>query len=125
MQVSYDVVNIYSSVLLDRSIEVIVEFLQDHHAESKKRTKLNLTDIQRHLKLFLSECCFLYSNVILTLKDLRPIGLLIMVVLSEYYLQRIEHISIIQAVTRNLAPKTSKRFVDDSHSRFGNREQSL
>ena len=125
MQVSYDVVNIYSSVLLDRSIEVIVEFLQDDHAESKKRTKLNLTDIQRHLKLFLSECCFLYSNVIWTLKDLGPIGLLIVVVLSEYYLQRIEHISITQAVTRNLAPKTSKRFVDDSHSRFGDREQSL
>ena len=48
-----------------------------------------------------------------------------MVVLSECYLQRIEHISITQALNLNLAPKTFKRFVDDSHARFNNREQSL
>ena len=48
-----------------------------------------------------------------------------MVVLSECYLQRIEHMSITQALTLNLAPKTFKRFVDDSHARFSNREQSL
>ena len=55
-----------------------------------------------------------------------PIGLSIMVVvLSECYLQRIEHISITQAHNLNLAPKTFKRFADDSHARFDNREQSL
>ena len=48
-----------------------------------------------------------------------------MVVLSESYLQRIEHTSITQALNLNLAPKTFKRFVDDSHARFNNREQSL
>ena len=48
-----------------------------------------------------------------------------MVVLSECYLQRIEHISITQALKLNLAPKTFKRFADDSHARFNNREQSL
>ena len=48
-----------------------------------------------------------------------------MVVLSECSLQRIEHISITQALILNLAPKTFKRFVDDSHARFNNREQSL
>ena len=44
---------------------------------------------------------------------------------SECYLQRIKHISIIQALNLNLAPKTFKRFVEDSHARFNNREQSL
>ena len=48
-----------------------------------------------------------------------------MVVLSESYLQRIEHISITQALNLNSAPKTFKRFFDDSHARFNNREQSL
>ena len=48
-----------------------------------------------------------------------------MVVLSECYLQRIEHTSITQALNLNLAPKTFKRFVDDSHAGFNNREQSL
>ena len=45
-QLSYDVVNLYASVPLDRSIQVIVEFLEDDDAELKKRTKLYLTDIQ-------------------------------------------------------------------------------
>ena len=48
-----------------------------------------------------------------------------MVVLSECYLQRFKHISVIQAFTLNLAPKPFKRFVDDIHARFNNREQSL
>ena len=48
-----------------------------------------------------------------------------MVVLSEYYLQRIGHIPITQDLTLNLAPKKLKGFVDDSHARFNNREQSL
>ena len=68
-QVSYDVVNLYPSVPLDRSIQVIVEFLQDDHAELKKRTKLNLTDIQQLLELCLSECYFLYNNLIWTLEN--------------------------------------------------------
>ena len=58
IQVSYDAVKLYPSVPLDRSIQVIVEFLQDDHAELKKRTKLNLTDIQQLLELCLSECYF-------------------------------------------------------------------
>ena len=58
IQVSYDVVNLYTSVPLDRSVQVIVEFLQDDHAELKNRTKLNLTDIQQLLEVCLSECYF-------------------------------------------------------------------
>ena len=127
IQVSYDVWNLYPSVPLDRSIQVLdlFKFLQDDHTELKKRTKLNITDIQQLLKLCLSECYFLYNNVIWTLENSGPIGLSIMVVLSECYLQRIEHTSITQALNLNLAPKTFKRFVDDSHARFNNREQLL
>ena len=44
-----------------------------------------------------------------------------MVVLSECYLQRIEHISTTQALTLNLAPKPFKKFIDGSHARFNNR----
>ena len=54
-----------------------------------------------------------------------PLGLSIMVVLSECYLQRIEYISITQALNLNLAPKTFKKFIDDSYARLNNREQSL
>ena len=61
IQISYDVVNLYPSVPLDRSIQVIDEFLQDDHPKLKKRIKLNLTDIQQLLELRLSECYFLYK----------------------------------------------------------------
>ena len=39
IQVSYNVANLYPSVPLDRSIQVINEFLQDDHTKLKKRTK--------------------------------------------------------------------------------------
>ena len=48
-----------------------------------------------------------------------------MAVLSECYLQRIENISVTEALTLNSAPKPFKRFADDSHARFNTREQSL
>ena len=48
-----------------------------------------------------------------------------MVVLSECYLQRIEHTYITQAPNLNLAPNASKKFVDDSHAIFNNREPPL
>ena len=47
-----------------------------------------------------------------------------MAVLSECYLQRIENISVTEALTLNSAPKPFKRFADDSHARFNTREQS-
>ena len=58
IQVSYDVVNVYQSVPLDRSVRVIVEFLQDDHAELKKRTKLSLEDIKQLLELCLVNVIF-------------------------------------------------------------------
>ena len=82
-------------------------------------------DIQQLLELCLSECYFLYNNIIWTLENSESIGLSILVVLYECYPQRIEHISSTQALTLNLAPKTFRRFVDDSHARFNTKEQSL
>jgi hypothetical protein len=43
-----------------------------------------------------------------------------MVVMSEAYLQHIEFNAIKQALSINIAPKTYKRYVDDSHARFTN-----
>ena len=74
----------------------------------KKRTKLDLTDTQQLLELCLNECYFICNNVIWTQGSLRPIGLSIMVVLSECDLQKIGNISITQALIPSLAIKTSK-----------------
>ena len=56
IQTSYDVVNLYPSVPLDRSIQVIVEFLQEDHEKLKKKAKLNLINIHQLLELCSSEC---------------------------------------------------------------------
>ena len=41
-----------------------------------------------------------------------------MVVLSESYVQNLEHKAIAEALTLNLAPKAYRRYVDDTHARF-------
>ena len=48
-----------------------------------------------------------------------------MVVLSECYLQKLEKKSIVLSFARNISPKAFKRYVDDSHVRFENKENSL
>ena len=47
-----------------------------------------------------------------------------MVVLSESYVQNLEHKAIAEALTLNLAPKTYRRYVDDTHVRFTSKKQS-
>ena len=47
-----------------------------------------------------------------------PIGLSLVVVLSESYLQHLEHKAMVEALTIQIQPKTFKRYVDDSHARF-------
>ena len=84
----------------------------------KRRTKLTLVDIHQLLELCVSECYFLYNNLIWKLYKLGPIGLSIMVVLSECYLQRLEEKSIALSFALNISPKTFKRNADDSHARF-------
>ena len=48
-----------------------------------------------------------------------------MVVLSECYLQRLEEKSIALSFALNISPKKFKRYVDDSHARFENKQKSL
>ena len=125
IQVSYDVVNLYPSVPLDKAIDVIVEYLENDFNNVKRRTKLTLVDIHQLIELCLSECYFLYNNLIWKLYNSGPIGLSIMVVLSECYLQRLKEKSIALSFALNISPKTFKRYVDDSDSRFENKQKSL
>ena len=118
IQVSYDVVNLYPSVPLDKAIGVLLDQLKEDYDDLKLRTKLSLVDIHQMLELCLSECYFLWQNQIWQLTNSGPIGLSIMVVISESYLQHLEKQAITQAFTKNTAPKSFKRYVDDSHARF-------
>ena len=44
--------------------------------------------------------------------------------LSECYVQYLKHKAIAEALTLNLAPKTYRQYVDDTHARFTSKEQS-
>ena len=82
------------------------------------RPKLTLTDIHKLTELCLSKSYFLYENKIRILENTGPIGLSLMVVLSESYLHHMEHKAMAEALTIQIQPKTFKRYVDDSHARF-------
>ena len=90
MQVSYDVTNLYPSIHIDKAIDVIIQQLSEDYEDLKTRTKLKLVNIQQLIKLCVSECYFLWDNVIWNLLNSGPIGLSVMVVVSESYLQDLE-----------------------------------
>ena len=117
--------NLYPSVPLDKSIDIIIEYLKNYFSNVKTRTKLTLADINQLIDLCVSECYFLYSNLIWKLYDSGPIGLSIMVVLSECYLRKLEEKSIALSFALNISPNTFKRYVDGSHARFENKQKSL
>ena len=89
-----------------------------------ERTKFCLKDIYELADFCLSKCYFLWNNEIRILKNSGPIELSFMVVLSESYVQNLEHKAIAEALILNLAPKTYRRYVDDTHARFTSKKQS-
>ena len=88
------------------------------------RTKLKFTDIHKSTELCLSKSYFLYENKIRLLENASPIGLSIMVVLSESYLQHLEHKAIIEALNIQIQPKTFKQYVNDSLACFTSKHQA-
>ena len=89
MKYKFDVTNLYPSIPIDKAIDVILQQLSEDYEDLKTRTKLTLVDIQQLIELCVSECYFLWDNVIWNLLNSGPIGLSIMVVLSESYLQNL------------------------------------
>ena len=114
IQVSYDVTNLYQSIHIDKAIDVVLQQLSQNYEGLKTRTKLTLVDIQQLIELCVSECYFLWDNLIWNLLNSGPIGLSIMVVLSESYLQNLEK-NAIEALTFE---------IDDSHAQFGSRNNA-
>ena len=85
VQVSYDVVNLYRSVPVDKAISVLIGTLNNDKEHLKERTKLTLTDIHKLTELCLSKCYFLFENNLRLFQNSEPIRLSLVVVLSECY----------------------------------------
>ena len=95
-----------------------MDTLNNDKEHLKERTESTLTDIHKLTELCLSKCYFLYDNNLRLFQNSGPIGLSLMVLLSECYLQKIEYKAIMETLNYKVAPKTFRRFVDDSHARF-------
>ena len=118
VQVSYDVVALYPSIPISKAIDALMGILQEHAETVKSQTKLKLEDIRTLIQLCLSKSYFLYNDSIFCIDDAGPIGLSLMVVMAEAYLQVLEAQAMKTANNEDVAPKTFKRYVDDSHARF-------
>ena len=123
LQISFDVVALYPSIPIKRAIDAMMHILQNDEADVRERTKLSMSDVRKLLELSLSTCYFLWNDKIYSIADSGPIGLSLMVVIAEGYLQFIEKNAMEIALNANVAPKTYRRYVDDSHARFDTCEQ--
>ena len=117
VQVSYDVVNLF----LSRNPSTSWQKFYLKTMNWKKNKTVNL------IELCLSKCYFLWEDKIYQLKDSETIGLALMVVMAEGFLQHHERVAIELALTRNppVAPKSFLRYVDDSHTRFDNTQSAI
>ena len=68
----------------------MADILKDDSEGLKHRTKLSVADIINLVKLCLSKCYFLFDDQLYEIEDAGPIGLSLMVVMVECYLQTIE-----------------------------------
>ncbi|XP_065684845.1 uncharacterized protein LOC136096992 [Hydra vulgaris] len=123
IQVSFDVVNLYPSVPFDEAIPVIVNILNDGLEDLKIKTKLTVLDIHQLIELLLSKFYFLYEDKIRLLPNSGLIGLSLMVVIAEAFLQNIKKRPLNITFVNSFHPITYKRYVDDSHARFDSKEK--
>ena len=114
VQVSYDVVNLYPKVPLKESTNVILDMVRND-PDILRGKKIKINDVKKLIELCLSKCYFLWNDEIHELKDSGPIGLSLMVVMAEGFLQYIESKALQTALN---PPKSYVRYVDDSHARF-------
>jgi len=124
VQCSYDVVNLYPSVPIKKAIESMMEMIHDDWDDISTQTNLSEADIRNLLELCLQKCYFLWENDIYVIDDAGPIGLSLMVIVAESYLQFLEAQALDDAELLDCCPKTFRRYVDDSHARFANDDQS-
>ena len=117
-----DVINLYPSIPIDKAIIVLIDTFNNDLDDLNTCTKLTLTNIHKLRELCLGKSYFLYENKSRLLENAGPIGLSLMVILPESYLQYLERKA--RALTIHIQPKTFKRYVDDSHARFSSKHQA-
>ena len=90
------------------------------------RTFLHLKHVKELLEVCLWKSYFLWDGNIHCLEDSGPIGLSLMVVLAESFLQTLEKnaLNIARSLPNQCGPITHRRYVDDTHDRFYDKPMS-
>ena len=104
---------------IKEATDVIIVLLNKDD-ELTQFTKLKINEIKTLIEICLSRCYFVWNNEFHELQNSGPIGLSLMVVMAEAFLQVLEANAIDEALFRQppVNIKTFMRFVDDSHARF-------
>ena len=89
IQTFFDTVNLCPSVPIDEAVAVLVEILNNEIDDLWFMKKLILTDIHNLVELCLSTTYFIFDNHMRILEKSGPIGLVLMVVISDAFLQRL------------------------------------
>ena len=126
IQVSYDVVALYPSIPVEKAKIIMLELLKNDFEDVKSRTIFTLNNIKSMIDLCMENSYFLWNDKIYQLIDSGPIGLSLMVVMAEGFLQIIERksIEIALSLPQPISPITHRRYVDDTHDRFFTKEDS-
>ena len=126
IQVSYDVVALYPSIPIKKATVNLINILNEDFEDFKTRTVFNLNHIKQLIEVCLYKSYFVWNGQIHCLEDSGPIGLSLMVILAESFLQTLEKtaLTIARSLSPPVAPITHKRYVDDTHDRFNNKEES-
>ena len=96
----------------------MTDLLAKNMDKIRKKSKLDLIDLRNLMDSCLKTCHFIWNRKIYVIENAGPIGLSLMVVMAEGYLQFLEKTAISQAMVERIQPITYKRYVDDSHARF-------
>ena len=115
-------INIYPSIPINKTLNVLVDQRSNHNDDLMKSTKLCLKGIYIPAELCPSKCPFSWNNEIRVLNNSEPIGSSFMVVLSESYFQNLEQKAIEETLILNLA--INFKYVDDINEWFKCKELS-
>ncbi|XP_065650685.1 uncharacterized protein LOC136078802 [Hydra vulgaris] len=126
IQVAYDVVNLYPSIPLGEATKILLDMLE-HFPNLNKLTKLSVSEIKSLIELCLYKYYTLWNVETHELVDSGQIGLSLMVVLAEGFLQFFENkaIDIVLHSNPPLEIKSFFKYVDDSHARFTNKDNAV
>ncbi len=99
-----------SIYIYSKAVDVVTDIIASDWQNIKEKTKLSILDLQELIELCLAKCYFVWNREICVIDDAGAIGLSLMVVMAEGYLQYIEQQALKESISLyQIQPNTCKR----------------